>query len=336
MYCKYCGSKITVDTTKCMSCGANIDLNDGGQSFFDDNEISSWQSDSVSYNSYTTVPKTEMREYIPENDNFNERYENIFAKPQMNIGTSSNYARPRSKKKKKSSGYLSTSSSNKLIIFCIASAVAIVLLVVAIIAVLNSGNDTADERTDEIVTQTIVPEYIPRENNATVEPDINQPTSSEMQNDAVIENETVNPENTEDVLKGKIEIKDIKILDMDGKKIPHSVQAYIDENNTLYVSLDKILKYKGYKNGFPNSTHKNRIQYEHKLSKKVIEIEKGTDKIWISENSESPDTKHLDSVNFNVGDNTYIPIKSFLIEYGYDENNIRWDENEKVLSLCGE
>lgn len=336
MYCKYCGNKITVDTTKCMSCGANIDLNDGGQSFFDDNEISSWQSESVAYNSHTTVPKTEMREYIPENDNYNERCENIFTKSQMNVGTSGNYARPRSKKRKRDSGYLSISSSNKLIIFCIASALAIVLLVVAIIAVLNSGNDSDNERVDEIATQTNVPEYTQIENNATAEQDTAKQSSAETQNEAMTGYESVKTENTENVLNGKIEIKDIKIIDMDGKEISHSVPAYIDENNTLYISLDKFLKHEGYKSGFQNSSDKNRIQYEHKSSKKVIEIEKGSNKIWISENSEAPVTQWLDSTNFNVGDNTYVPIKSFLIKYGYDGNKVQWNESEKVLSLCRE
>ena len=66
MYCKYCGSRIASDTTKCVSCGANIDLNDGGQSFFDDNELNAWQSDSISYNAQSSVPRTEMREPLPK------------------------------------------------------------------------------------------------------------------------------------------------------------------------------------------------------------------------------------------------------------------------------
>ena len=155
MYCKYCGSRITPDTTKCVSCGANIDLNDGGQSFFDDTELNAWQSDSMAYNAQSSVPRTEMREPLPEKSNFEEEYEKTFERPQASVGTRGTRSRSRAKKKKNIMDYLNLSSSNKLIIFCIASALAIVLLVVAIIAVLNSG----DKNTDETATQSSASGY---------------------------------------------------------------------------------------------------------------------------------------------------------------------------------
>ena len=144
MYCKYCGSRITPDTTKCVYCGANIDLNDGGQSFFDDNELNAWQSDSMAYNAQSSVPRTEMREPLPEKPNI-EEYEKTLERPRVSTGTRRVRSRRRAKKKKNILDYFKLSSSNKLIIFCIASALAIVLLVVAIIAVLNSENEDTDE-----------------------------------------------------------------------------------------------------------------------------------------------------------------------------------------------
>lgn len=171
MYCKYCGSRIASDATKCESCGANIDLNDGGQSFFDDNELNAWQSESVLCNAQTSVPKTEMREPLTEKDNFEEEYDKAFARPQASVVTRDTRSRRRSKKKKNILDYLNLSSSNKLIIFCIASALAIVLLVVAIIAVLNSGNDS----TDETATQSNTSGYTQQVDNNTEQD--NQQTS---------------------------------------------------------------------------------------------------------------------------------------------------------------
>lgn len=325
MYCKYCGSRIASDTTKCVSCGANIDLNDGGQSFFDDNELNAWQSDSISYNAQSSVPRTEMREPLPEKANFEEEYEKTFARPQASVSTRGNRSRARSKKKKNVLDYLNLSSSNKLIIFCIASALAIVLLVVAIIAVLNSGDDT----TDENATQNNASGYSTTVNNNSEQnnqqqPAVDNPTTETRQNET-------DPKNEEDTVKNMTEVKDIKILDKDKKEISHSVSAFMDGNNTLYVSLDKVLKHEGYKNGRPNGNDRNRIIYEHKTSGKVIEIEKQTNKIWITEPGETPETKYLEGNNFNVKDDTYIPIKSFLEQLGYDKDKVKWEEKDKTL-----
>lgn len=306
MYCKYCGGKIASDTTKCVSCGANIDLDDGGQSFFDDNELNIWKSGGVSYDVQSSVPKTEMREPLPERAEFDEEYKKAFAKSQVNVGKRGGYSRKSSKKKKTVFDYLNISSSNRLIIFCIASALAIVLLAVAIIAVLSSGGES-----DEAASQTEASGYTQQAEN----------TDAEQSNQ----------ENAQDVLNDKTEIKDVKIFDKDGNEVSHSVSAYMDKNNTLYVSLDKILKYEGYKNGRASDDDTNRILYEHKSNGKIIEIEKGTNKIWITEPGEDSVMQLLDSVNFNVGDNTYVPVKSFLVKYGYDGDKIKWDAKEKTL-----
>ena len=323
MYCKYCGNRITSDTTKCVSCGANIDLNDGGQSFFDDDELNAWQSDSMAYNAQSSVPRTEMREPLPEKSNFEEEYEKTFERPQASVGTRGTPSR--SHTKKNILDYLNLSSSNKLIIFCIASALAVVLLVVAIIAVLNSGDNKADEN----AIQNNASGYTQQTNNTTEQTGQTIPVADDSTTET--RQEQADPKNEEDVVKNMTEIKDIKILDKDKKEISHSVSAYIDDKNTLYVSLDKVLKHEGYKNGRPNGNYRSRIIYEHGKSGKVIEIEKQTNKIWIKEPGESGEIKYLEGKSFNVKDDTYIPIKSFLAQLGYDKDKVKWEEKEKTL-----
>lgn len=58
MYCKFCGSRISLNTIKCGTCGANINLRDGGQTFFEDNELKAWMNDTVEYGNNTNMPKT--------------------------------------------------------------------------------------------------------------------------------------------------------------------------------------------------------------------------------------------------------------------------------------
>jgi len=102
MYCKFCGNKIVSNASQCMRCGARINLADGGQTFYEENELDSWVAGSGS-----NIPQTEIR--------------------------TTPYGRKKIAKRngKKPSG------SNKLIVFCIISALVIVLLVVAIIAISN-------------------------------------------------------------------------------------------------------------------------------------------------------------------------------------------------------
>ena len=59
MYCKFCGNRITLNTTKCISCGSAINFRDGGQSFFDDNELEAWRNDNPVSENNTNMPKTE-------------------------------------------------------------------------------------------------------------------------------------------------------------------------------------------------------------------------------------------------------------------------------------
>lgn len=319
MYCKYCGSRITSDTTKCVSCGANIDLNDGGQSFFDDNELNAWQSDSMAYNAQSSVPRTEMREPLPEKSNFEEEYEKTFARPQASVSTRGTRSRSRARKKKNILDYLNLSSSNKLIIFCIASALAIVLLVVAIIAVLNSGNDeTTMETTPTNYSTSATDENTVNSNANEKEPVEN---SNSNANKGTEDNKTKENE--------KSEVKGIKVL-IDNKEISHPVSAYI-VNEKIYVSIDRVLKAEGYKAGVKTNYNENRIRYDHSKTSKAIEIEKGTKKIWIRENDESVTTQYLDGANFNEGSDTYVAAKSFFNKIGYSK--VDYDKESMTLTV---
>lgn len=287
MYCKFCGSRIDSNTVKCLTCGANIDFTDGGQSFFDDNELDAWQDDSVLNSPRTAVPRTEMR----EGELFFDAISDSVNSPQKS------YRRFVGKKKKNVLGYFNLSSSNKLIIFCIASALAIVLLVVAIIAVLNGGgSDTGNENV--------------------------QTNYNEAVNDKTVKNDV----SVQNINKEKVE--NVKIV-LDGKEVEHKVPCFMVDNK-IYVSIDQILKYEGYKRGVADKENEKKVIYAHSQSSKSIEIEKGSNKIWISDTTENPEVQHLEGDNFNEGTDTYVPAKNFLTMIGY--LNINYDIETKTLT----
>lgn len=320
MYCKFCGNRINSNTIKCTVCGADIDFTDGGQSFFDDNELAAWQSDNFAMKGpQTCMPKTEMRE-LP-NSNISESGEINLRRPRHSADSKKSQSRVRKRKKKTVLDYLNISSSNRLIIFCIASALAIVLLVVAIIAVISGGN----EQDEETATQNL--EYSQQ---------VGEKTSQNVD-----ENGGTQPDNAEnsdnengDVETGgndKTEIKDIKVLDENGKEVRHPVSGYIYNEQCLYLSVDRVLNHMGYKTGKSNGNNVNRIIYEHKTNGNVVEIEKGSAVMYISQNGGQIRTVDLEYSNFNVGSETYVPIKRFLSALGYDESKIVWDSESKTL-----
>lgn len=327
MYCKFCGNRITADETMCGSCGAPIDLNDGGQSFFDDKELEAWKSERVLQETSVSVPKTEMREpfvpkSLPNDEVVKEDHRTL---PQAGVYAAVPYADYGKKKerKKKSCG---VSGSNKLIVFCIVAVLAIVLLTVAVIAIFNGNKEKTESETSQS-GYTMNRDAVSAEKST---PDTSGETSEqETSEQESVESEEVIPE----ILNHKTEMKDIKIVDKNGNEIPYSVSAYIDEQGVFYISLDTLLKYTGYKNGVENGNDSNRIVYEHRSGTKVIEIEKETNKIWITKSGEEAVTKYLDYANFNVGDHTYVPVKSFLGKCGYEENQVTWDVQEKMLYL---
>ncbi len=342
MYCKYCGSRIASDATKCISCGADIDLNDGGQSFFDDNELKAWQNESVK----TSVPKTEMIEPALPNASVEtrktssppvnavrieqpyqqtnpeaerglfpsasaERMEQPYRQtnpetgqelfPLASIEKRNTRLRRKTEKKKNISDLLNLSNSNKLIIFCIASALAVVLLVVAIIAVLNSGKDGSESNGEQT-------------NNST---EVNSESVADDANNAV----------TQDG-EEKEEIQDIKIF-INDEEISHPVSAYMS-GDKIYISIDKVLAAEGYKY-VKTDDNENRIRYKNEKASKAIETEKGTNKIWITENNEEADTEYLDGANFNEGSDTYVAAKSFFNLLGY--SGVEYDASTKTLSI---
>lgn len=321
MYCKFCGSRIALDTTKCASCGAKIDLNDGGQSYFDDSELSAWQNDSVLYNVQTSMPKTEKREYVqPQEEAFERHYEKAFSRPQEWAETRASRSRARSKKKK--NVFLNMISSNKLIIFCISSALAVVLLAVSIIAVLNSGSD---ENSDDITNQTNYNQQIDsnseqqdQERSFTILPDDKESDTAEDEKEETDEN-------------SRTEVEDIKVI-INGEEISHPVSAYVISDK-IYVSLDRVLKNEGYKAGAQTSYDKNRIIYEHTINNGAIEIEKGTNKIWIreSDSEEEVQVQYLEGETFNVGSDTFVPAASFFSKIGY--SNANYDDENKILTI---
>lgn len=333
MYCKYCGNKIDLNTTQCASCGANINLNDGGQSFFDDNELDAWQSGSPSYGVQTSVPKTEMREPLPPQENdFDREYAKAVMMPQISAKASASRSRARSKGKKNLLDYLNLSSSNKLIIFCIASALAIVLLVVAIIAVLHSETTGADTDVSPGASPTFAGDN--NTNTATAD-DESSAAGDKTDKEATAGEDKTDKENAdaEDGKKAtagdKEEVKDIKIM-LDNREISHPVPAYIGQDGMLYISIDRVLKEMGYKSGVANSDNIMRVRYDHESTSQAIEIEKETDKIWVRENTESPELKHLADKTFNRGSDTYVEAESFFRFIGYEAI---YDKAKVVLTV---
>lgn len=322
MYCKFCGNRINTSYNKCLHCGATIDLNDGGQSFFDDNELKAWQNNGNLSGLTTSMPKTEMKEPLiaGTNDRKKEYLKSFNQIGGTYVGVSRRDLRKRRKKRK----LLDISNSNKLIVFSIVSVLIIVLLVFAILSALSVENESNEENT---IKPTIT-EQVNENSDAETAKD-----KSETDNNVNTDNDKSGDKNNDEhmISENRTEIKDIKIYDRQGKEISHNCSAYIDENNTLYVSIDKILRHEGYKNGISNGNDKNRTVYERSSDGKIIEIEKGTRKIWIKTSDNKTIAEELSDNNFNVGNDTYVPIKSFLIINGYAKDKIVWNEKDCEL-----
>lgn len=303
MYCKFCGGRITSDTTKCGKCGADIDLTDGGQSFYDDNELDAWKGESI-FENPTYMPKTEMRdEFIPMSSmasmasadgrgSAGEHNSMPINAGQYSTGRFASSADAPVRRRRKKKGFLRLSGSNRLIIFCIAVVLAFVLLTVSIIAVLRGRNKDENDENPQQAIEAITD----KSNNGA---------------------------------EGKEEITDFKIYDADGKEVSHSCPLYMDKDYRLYVSIDKITKHLGYKDGAAKTNV--LVIYEHSASKKKIEIQKYSKYIWVGDEKEKTNQYELEVDSFNVGNETYVPAKSFLSKIGYDENKISWDENTKTL-----
>ncbi|MBE6705330.1 MAG: hypothetical protein E7583_08715 [Ruminococcaceae bacterium] len=136
MFCKYCGQKISSkDPKRCPSCGANINIYDYGQSYFDDGELAAWEdksslsassktvmlgvssshskSSAPSFPAQSVIPETTMRKAVPT--------------PIPSTGMPGFFAK------------------HKLgVIICSVSIVLILTLIVVAILALNKGNDSEE------------------------------------------------------------------------------------------------------------------------------------------------------------------------------------------------
>ncbi len=334
MYCKFCGNKIAANSTKCVSCGAKIDLTDGGQSFFDDNELDAWQSDNdIMRGPRTSMPRTEMREVSAN------RYADdgqLYRRRQY-TSHSTGLSRSRTHKKKKNLFFniANLSNANRLIVFCITSVLAIVLLVVAIVSVIIDGTSDEQETQNAVHTQQVEGETT---ENGNVTPDAaststTQPNENDTRADDKPEAtptpiaQTNENENVPDKTKDRTEIRDIKVMDEQGKRVAHSVPGY-NCDGSVYLSIDRILLHMGYGDG---QTNKDEVTYEHKISGKVVKIKKGTNQIWVKEAKGVFIAKRMLGETFNETSDTYVPIRSLLGVLGYDENEVEYDEAANVL-----
>ena len=344
MYCKYCGSEITSNITRCVSCGANIDLNDGGQSFLEDNELSLWKN-STPYRITTSVPKTEMRERLPQTylSEAEDKFETAGFYPSVAEKKSSS----RTKSKIKLFGGLKLSSSNKFIIFCISLALVIVLMAVAVIAILDDEPEEAektDEASTQITNETVVENDIPTqptgndEVQTQVQPEEDAPkqVQSEAQKQAQVGENT--PENgeskeleqaqsEENPEKEKVLVENVRIKKSD-KDIKMSTSLY-RINGVIYVNAYDILKHEGYIDKV--KTNGGNYVFDHKQnSNQKIEISTDGKEVWIRTEANVLQKESLQYDSMLIEDAVYVPAKDFLEKMGFEEYD--FDEDENVLS----
>ncbi len=63
MFCKYCATKLGQEISqKCPNCGLVIDVNDGGQSFYEDADLLAWSM--TNEEAMASMPKTEVRRIV--------------------------------------------------------------------------------------------------------------------------------------------------------------------------------------------------------------------------------------------------------------------------------
>ena len=140
MYCKICGNKIEYGSNRCSSCGNVINTQDGGQSFYEEYDLTEWR----------TITPTPVQASVP-----------VTTVKDANNFSAPNVVRTPVRKRKKKKSVFDLSNSNKFIIFCIVSVVAIVLLATAILLVI--GNITGDdeiEYDDKFVETQVSGDYL--------------------------------------------------------------------------------------------------------------------------------------------------------------------------------
>ena len=135
-YCKFCGNRMEQNSNKCPVCGAVINLNDGGQTFYDDNELDAWAVEAGA----AGMPKTEI--LVPGGKKVKKEKVVAVSSLKQNGAqrpSSSRTAQSRNRNGKRKSSKVS--ASNKIIILCIAI---VLVLVVAILALVKSNTGTTE------------------------------------------------------------------------------------------------------------------------------------------------------------------------------------------------
>ena len=181
MYCKHCGGPLELTDAKCRNCGARIDFLDGGQSFFEDNDLKEWSNgvapvipiprteslagdDERKTSALNNQPQMQMPAATSIEKSSTPKKANSVSHPKKNtsnIGKTKKKPQNRHGKKKKKKKWLSR--QNKLIAVCIVFTLAIVMVIVGIwkITEIWSG----DKNTGPSPSPTTAAESIELENS---------------------------------------------------------------------------------------------------------------------------------------------------------------------------
>lgn len=301
MYCKYCGAKIGSNIRSCPRCNADIDIYDGGQSFFEDGDLDMWKNERIIRGQRTMVPRTEFM----ENESGSKTDREFSGMQSPTVNTVGKRVRKRSKSViEKIFDFFNLSASNRIIAVFITLVFIVIFIVAGIIALVNRENGEENIGGEESYsTQT--------------------PVRSDFNSADTIYEATALP-------VGKEELADIRIF-VNDEEISHPVPAYMSGGSILYISVDRILKHEGYQSGRADEYNPRRVIYENLQTGSIIEIEKDTSQLWIRDLNNSSAAQSMEEAAFNVNSDTYVPAKSFLELCGY--TNIEFDSEKKELSF---
>ncbi len=305
MYCKYCASPLEQgNVSKCSRCGFGIDLYDGGQSFFEDEDLYIWsqpaQVDDVS------LPRTEIRSVEERNKGF-VKSSKAQSKQTYHRNLKNNERPFRS----------SAMTVNMVIIVGITACITVLLI--AVLAVLIAGNK--HEENNGIKSATV--NELPRLSQAAEEIDeesqnnefINLPDKTE-QEDKSDEASDVTEKKTEwdgyfDLLCGKENVT------LDGKKDNRAIgkKASGFPSFVYYVSIDDFERELGLKISGNNV-------YAYSSGDRTVEINAEDIeevKVVVKENGDQVKNNFKQSYFTTVGNGLHCFEVKFLMElFGYE------------------
>ncbi|MCD7777181.1 MAG: hypothetical protein LUH47_01585 [Clostridiales bacterium] len=159
MYCKFCGNHMEDNSIICGRCGSDIDPNDGGQSFYDDEELNEWRESSSLPEIRTIMPTAE----ISQDDDFEDEIDERLRRETTTIvrsGKTSVSKRKTSNKKNSKKG------TDIYIIIGLCVLIAVMVISLAVFIFINKENenkvDSNEETTSEISESG---ETLPAENS---------------------------------------------------------------------------------------------------------------------------------------------------------------------------